>query len=429
MLLGENILLALTALRANKTRAFLTMLGIIIGIASVITIMTIGEAMTNSLNNEMLGLGATDITVSVVPKSTRTERTDTGFVFRQGPRRSDMKSDDLMNMEMINSFSEKFADRIEGIAMKQPVGNGTVKHLKDYAKVSVMGNNNLSMKKQDNVILAGREFTALDQMDGRKVCVVSDYLVGNMFKGDNEGALGQTITVVINDKYYHYTIVGVYEYDKHEPYNKDEHYDYETGLYLPLETAVRQTHSKNRYSEISVVGSTGEDINELMNEFRSFFNDKYYRNNENFQIRCSSLVTELESFNEMLKTTSVAISFIAGISLLVGGIGVMNIMLVSVTERTKEIGTRKALGATNSSIRVQFIVESITLCASGGIIGVMTGILMGNVVSKVMKLSAAAPIDGIVVSVLFSMAIGVFFGYYPANKAAKMNPIDALRYE
>ena len=166
-----------------------------------------------------------------------------------------------------------------------------------------------------------------------------------------------------------------------------------------------------------------------MSDIKSFFNSRYYRDNENYEITCSSMSEILDSVTEMMSTVSLAISLIAGISLLVGGIGVMNIMLVSVTERTKEIGTRKALGATNSSIRLQFIVESITLCVAGGFIGVILGLIIGNIISKVMKYSAAAPLSGIIISVLFSMAIGVFFGYYPANKAAKMNPIDALRYE
>ncbi|MCR5651682.1 MAG: ABC transporter permease [Lachnospiraceae bacterium] len=429
MLIIENILLALSALRANKTRAFLTMLGIIIGISSVITIMTIGQAMTNALNDEMGGLGATNITISVSQRRTKTERSDSGFMFRDGPRRNDMKDEDKITLDMVEALKEEFKDQIDGVMLKQSIGNGEVKHLKEYANVSVAGQNDISMKKEDLTMLAGRQFTAIDQKEGRKVCVVSDYMVGNMFDEDNEGALGQQITVVIDNKFYHYTIVGVYQYNKNDPYNSDDHYDTSTTLYLPLETAVRQAHSKNRFTEITAIGSTGEDIDALMKEIKSFLNSKYYRNNENYEISCMSLASMIESLTEMMNTMSLAISFIAGISLLVGGIGVMNIMLVSVTERTKEIGTRKALGATNSSIRLQFIVESITLCVAGGIIGVAFGVLLGNIISKIMQFSAAAPIGGIVIAVLFSMAIGVFFGYYPANKAAKMNPIDALRYE
>lgn len=136
-----------------------------------------------------------------------------------------------------------------------------------------------------------------------------------------------------------------------------------------------------------------------------------------------------ESMSDMIGTVSIAISFIAGISLLVGGIGVMNIMLVSITERTREIGTRKALGAKNSSIRFQFIIESMILCLIGGILGILVGFLLGAIAASILGYSAAVPVAAIIIAVGFSMIIGIFFGYYPANKAARMDPIEALRYE
>ena len=132
---------------------------------------------------------------------------------------------------------------------------------------------------------------------------------------------------------------------------------------------------------------------------------------------------------DMLSTITLAISIVAGIALIVGGIGVMNIMLVSVTERTREIGTRKALGAKNSSIRTQFIVEAMIICLIGGVIGVILGIGGGVLASNLLGYPAKPSVSGIIISLIFAMCIGVFFGYYPANKAAKMNPIDALRYE
>lgn len=160
----------------------------------------------------------------------------------------------------------------------------------------------------------------------------------------------------------------------------------------------------------------------------SFLN-KYYKNNKNFQITSMSMESMLSTVDTMMGTLNIAIAVIAGISLLVGGIGVMNIMLVSVTERTREIGTRKAIGATNGDIRMQFVVESVIICVIGGIFGIILGTLLGYFGSSLLGVVALPSLPYVALAVGFSMAIGIFFGYYPANKAAKLDPIEALRYE
>ena len=168
---------------------------------------------------------------------------------------------------------------------------------------------------------------------------------------------------------------------------------------------------------------------ELGTSIEEYLNSRYYSNNESYEISTMTMESVVESMTEMLSTISLAIAAIAGISLLVGGIGVMNIMLVSITERTREIGTRKALGADNNSIRIQFIMESVVLCMIGGVLGVLLGIGVAFAATRAMGYQISPSLYGIAASVGFSALIGIFFGYYPANRAAKMDPIEALRYE
>ncbi len=427
-LLFENIRLAFNGVRANKTRSLLTMLGIIIGIASVIGIMTVSNSMTGTMEEQMLSNGATNVTMGVSQKSSSKEMSG-GMNFNFGPHRSNMTDDDYITDDMISDIEEKYSDDILGVQKTKEVGNGEVSDGDSYANVSVVGYNAKAMEDEDLTLLSGRTFTEKDQSAAKKVCLVSDYYCNNLLNGDTSSIVGQQISVVINKKFYHYTVIGVYEYDADSNFSSSSEYDTSTTMYLPLLTAFNSLHEDVQYSRVTLVTSTSTDIDSFMEELESYMNSRYYRNNDNFEISCSSFSTMLESFTSMLTTLSLAFSIIAGISLLVGGIGVMNIMLVSIQERTREIGTRKALGARNSSIRTQFIVESIVLCMVGGFIGILVGIAIGLIASNQMGYSAYPSIEGIVLSVGFSMAIGIFFGYYPANKAAKMNPIDALRYE
>ena len=204
--------------------------------------------------------------------------------------------------------------------------------------------------------------------------------------------------------------------------------DITTDLFIPIQTEWKLTGTIEGYYYINVMTKQGTDSRALAQDFQDYFN-RFYTRNQDFQIMAISLDSVIDQYASMMGTVPVAIAVIAAISLLVGGIGVMNIMLVSVTERTREIGTRKALGAKNSAIRMQFIVESVIICLIGGIIGIIFGMLLGYAGASLLGFPAHPSVDAILIAVCFSMAIGVFFGYYPANKAAKLDPIEALRYE
>lgn len=427
MLVLENIMLALTALKANKMRALLTMLGIIIGISSVIAIMTVGNSLNNSITTSMQDIGANNLTVGIKQKSSEEEVTEGGLRFGRGFGRS-MEEEDYMTEEMLASYEMAFPDQVEYISLSESIGSAVAEDGALYANVNVTGVNNDYLETNELTMLAGRSLTGRDQSEARKVALVSDKLVESMFEGDNNAALGNTVEVTINDRFYVYTIVGIYEYEESSVFTSDSDEDVTTDLYLPLETAKEQTHAAEGYTQLTVVTKAGTDNTTFMEQTEHFFN-RFYTNNEYYEISVTSMETMISTMTDMLSTISIAISIIAGISLLVGGIGVMNIMLVSITERTREIGTRKALGATNGSIRLQFITESIVICLIGGFMGIVLGLTLGSVAANVLGYEASASIGSIAFSVGFSIMIGVFFGYYPANKAAKLDPIEALRYE
>ena len=424
-MIWENILLAFTSLNANKMRALLTMLGIIIGIAAVISIVTVGDSLLLFIQNEMNSLGANNIMVSIQERSDDNASSAMSSFFSQ-PNYTDK---DLITSEMINNFYNTYKDEIKAITTSDSLGSGKAKLGKEYANISVNGVSVGYFVSEEHEFIAGGLFSEKDFNEGRNVCIVSSVVTDNLFGGDLDKAVGSTIDVSIGDKFYSYTIVGVYKYEaKSMESMMSSAYEVSTDMLIPYKTSVSQTHNNKGFTNFYVVAQNGVDSDELSKKIERFF-EGYYRNNKNFEVSAFNMQSMVSMVSNIISTITVAISVIAGIALIVGGIGVMNIMLVSITERTREIGTRKALGATNTDIRVQFIVEAIIICLLGGIIGIIFGISAGKLAAKILGYPASPSIPSIIISLLFSMATGVFFGYYPANKAAKMNPIDALRYE
>ena len=420
--IGESIRVSLEGLRANKMRSLLTMLGIIIGIAAVIGILTVGNGLTGSITGSMSSLGATNITVFLQEKAGGMGGMET-ILGVASP-----EEEDLITDEMLEALRQRYGEAVAGISVSASAGSGVARDGRLYANVSLTGINEEYLAVNNTDLLAGRTIRQED-LDGRRsVCVVSDRLVENLYQGDADAALGDEVRVELNGEYQSFRIVGIYEYDASMSISFSAEEDVTTSLYIPITTANHLTGSPEGYSTVTVQASAGTDSAAMAQSIREFLS-RYYANNEDYGVSAMAMSTMVESMSAIMDTLSIAISVIAGISLLVGGIGVMNIMLVSVTERTREIGIRKALGATKNDIRIQFVVESVIVCLIGGVIGILLGAVLGYVGSSLIS-EACLPQPGYVaLAVGFSMAIGVFFGYYPANKAARLDPIEALRYE
>ena len=427
----DNILLALQSLRANKMRSILTMLGIIIGIGSVITIKTVGSSLSGTISDSMSGYGISNITVSLTQKESSDEMRGGGHL--RMFMNSDPGDSDLMTDEMLAEFRAAFPDTVNAIELTCSVGSVSVdnKTNDDTSSMTVTGVNDEYAAVEGVELIYGR-WLQNETDAGKKLCVVSDYFVKNCLGISYTQALGYELPLSLSAGQGTYYICGIYHYDEESSGGismVSSGSETVTNCYIPLKTAQILTGTSTAgYQSITVACESAESVNATLSTIEEYFSS-YYTRNDTWTVECSSMESLVSSITEILDTLSLAISAIAAISLLVGGIGVMNIMMVSITERTREIGTRKALGAPPATIRVQFIVEAIVICLIGGIIGISVGIGLGAIACKILGYSARADISTIALAVGFSMAIGVFFGYYPANRAAKMDPIEALRYE
>ena len=420
--IGESVRVSLEGLRANKMRSLLTMLGIIIGIAAVIGILTVGNGLTGSITGSMSSLGATNITVFLQEKAGGMGGMET-ILGVASP-----EEEDLITDEMLEALRQRYGEAVAGISVSASAGSGVARDGRLYANVSLTGINEEYLAVNNTDLLAGRTIRQED-LDGRRsVCVVSDRLVENLYQGDADAALGDEVRVELNGEYQSFRIVGIYEYDASMSISFSAEEDVTTSLYIPITTANHITGSPEGYSNLTIRASEGSDSAAVAGNIQDFLN-RYYANNSDYGVSAMAMSTMVESMSTIMDTLSIAISVIAGISLLVGGIGVMNIMLVSVTERTREIGLKKAIGAKKGRILWQFLTEAAVLTSLGGILGVAAGIGMAELVSHLTQAPVAISVPSIFLAVLFSMAIGVVFGLLPSIKAANLNPIDALRHE
>ncbi|MDY6049494.1 MAG: ABC transporter permease [Corynebacterium sp.] len=429
MSISESIRLALASLSVNKLRAALTLLGIIIGITSVIGILTIGNALQASAEKNLSGLGNSDLTIEVQsrPEESDEVKENDLFNYTYAPGNPDayLTEDDVADIR------QRFGSRLAGIPLSAdyyPSGTVTAVDLPsgDSLTSTLMGVNEDYGRLNSITVGAGREITSTDVESGASVAVVSPNLVDKLFDGNTRAALGQTISFEYQGDSTNLQIIGVFENGDSQGLLSGMSPELMLSPYSALSDL--SGVAEPTFSSVSVRPASQDDAPALKEDLTKYLDRLYADDAENYA-RITDNSKAMDQINKILSAITLAISAISGISLLVGGIGVMNIMLVSVTERTREIGIRKALGARPRDIKVQFLIEAMIVCLIGGLTGLVLGGIIGYVASAALFSGSLPPLGAVAFAVGFSVAIGVFFGYYPASRAARLNPIEALRYE
>ncbi len=401
MLLIDTFFLALKNIWSNKIRTILTMLGIIIGVTAVIVIVGLGNGMTQSVRDSFSSMGINSMTVTVWGRN----------------------SSRNASVEYMYSVVDNNPAYLKDISPNVQI-SGTVKKGTDtYRYTGVYGVNEDYISMANYTIADGRGLQYMDMKENKNVCVIGDYLAREAFNGD---AVGETIKVGANS----FRIVGVLAPKSADPDLQEGGED--DRIYVPYTIALRI----NKKSTVDTYTVIMTDEN-LANQAKVVVENALYAIFENEDAYYVYSMSELlEQMNQTISMVVMVLTLIAGISLLVGGIGIMNIMLVSVSERTREIGIRKAMGAQERTILFQFVVEAGTTSALGGVIGILLGYALSAAATAAVPLImpgesvAISPnSSAVLVSFGISVGIGVIFGYLPALRAARLNPIEALRYE
>lgn len=419
MNLLENIKLALASLKSNKMRAVLTMLGIIIGISSIIMITTLGNILRKSLTDTLNSQGGSKLVafqISLKPEYVRDY----------------YMTEDLITEDMIENVGERFADDIEEIVISGGYESGKVRYRREDLDVYINGVNPGYIARTSDEIIAGRYINDSDLARGANVCVISEKQAKKLY-GSVKEALGQRFTAKFLGQNHEFIVIGVYEtkmtalMSAMNSLNTTAE-DWDTEVYVPYRALSKiYGRSEETFFAYYAIVNDGVDPTSFCEEVQSYMNNRWYRDNDSIQIRYMTGESEMAMMDQVMGIVSMVIAIIAGISLIVGGIGVMNIMLVSITERTREIGIRKALGAKTGTILFQFLTESVILCLIGGAIGLLLGVASAALVSHIMDVPLAVKFSTVAIAIGFSSLIGIVFGVYPARRAAKMPPIEALR--
>ncbi|MDP4088840.1 MAG: ABC transporter permease [Bacillota bacterium] len=397
----ENIKMAFESIISNRLRSLLTMLGIIIGISSVIAILSLGEGGKSAVTREFEKIGSSTINLRV----------------------NGMKAQksDYLTMDDIKYIREK----VEDVKYISPVAQrmGLVSTPMKSRKAVVTGTNPDITYTSGLEIMYGRMFSEREFTEGRPVVVIDEITAGMLF--GSKDATGQSLNIGSKGIQKKAIVIGISK-SAAAIFGEDE--GIPAFVHCPLTFSERLFTSDSAIDTAYITAGSKEDGDEAVSGALNILQSRH--NNRGRDIyRAESALKELEQINRVLGIFTAFIGAVAAISLIVGGIGVMNIMLVSVTERTREIGIRKAIGATTTAILLQFLTEAVILSLSGGLVGITVGISGAMLVGEFAGISPVLSMKAIAGTILFSSAVGMFFGIYPARKAASLDPIEALRYE
>jgi putative ABC transport system permease protein len=401
-MLWNAIMLALQSIRRNLLRSFLTMLGVVIGVAAVITMVTLGNGATQAVANQIASLGSN--LLMVMP----------GQMFRPGAG-STAKPFDIRDVEAMR-------DQISSLKAVAPIVESSVTAVygANNWSTSVVGTTNDYFIASNWKFASGRSFSDAELRSGKAVCVIGDTIRRELFSGKN--TLGASLRI----KGFGAEVIGVLKSKGQGGMGRDQ----DDMVVMPLRTVQRRVSGKQDINRIMLSVKDGILSDDVVNQLSLLLRERRRitaGEEDDFHIMDTKEIAQ--TLSGTTKTLTALLGAVAAVSLLVGGIGIMNIMLVSVTERTREIGIRLAVGALENEVLVQFMVEAITLACVGGLVGIAAATFASMALTRMMAVPYAFNLGINVLSFFFSAGIGIIFGFMPARRAAKLNPIVALRHE
>lgn len=403
MNLWESARVALQSLAANKLRSALTMLGIIIGVAAVVAMVSIGQGASKQVTSQIGSLGSNLLTIN----PGRTRALPGGAIGALG-------SANVLTYDLMLALQNAGLPGVERVTAETSA-RAVARYRKNNSSPSIVGTTLEYLDVRNVRVQSGRFLTQYDVENMTRVAVLGPTVVSDLFGSANANPIGQTIRLgQVN-----FTVVGVMQETQGFLNTGDM-------VFIPITTAQKRLVGDDSVRSIYAQATSSEDAETAIAGLTAFLTRKL-GDPEKFMISSQDQI--LSTVKGTSDTLTLLLAGITGISLIVGGIGIMNIMLVSVTERTREIGIRKAMGAKRRDVLMQFVVESTTLSSLGGFIGILAGIFGGVAISRAGGWPVATSTNAIAIAFLFSAGVGLLFGVYPAMKAARLDPIDALRYE